>query len=257
MFGPGVAVPDPLEVLGGREREHPVAVADAEEGHLGPVEELLDDDPTVGLGEASAGVLDGGGPVVGDDDSLAGRQAVVLDDVRGAERVEGGLDLRDGGADVGEGRRDVGRRHDLLGEGLAPLEPGRLGARPEGGEAGRDERVGDPGDERRLRADDDEVDLVSPGHLEDRGGVGDPTRQRLAPRDGLDAGVAGCGDDGVDHGVGAETADEGVLTGPGTDDENLHGPTLGAGRAAPRPAPCGTRRSRGAGGVIPGNTALA
>ena len=57
-----------------------------------------------GLARQALRVLERLGPVVGDDDALAGGQPVVLDDVRGAEGVERLLDLVDGGADVGHAR---------------------------------------------------------------------------------------------------------------------------------------------------------
>ena len=67
----------------------------------------------------------------GDDDALARGEPVVLDDVGRTQRVEGVGDLVEGGADAGQRGRHVGRCHDLLGEGLAALEPGGLGRRPE------------------------------------------------------------------------------------------------------------------------------
>ena len=93
-----VAVERALEVLGGLERDDGLAVGDGEEGDLGAVEELLDDHAVAG-----ERVLAGRGEVVGDDDALAGGEAVVLDDVRRAEGVEGLVDLLGGGADVAAG----------------------------------------------------------------------------------------------------------------------------------------------------------
>ena len=49
----------------------------------GPVEVLLDDDPPAGLGRGTARRAGGPPAGVGHDDTLAGGQAVVLDDVRG------------------------------------------------------------------------------------------------------------------------------------------------------------------------------
>ena len=59
--------------------------------------------------------------------------------------------------DVGGGRHP-GLRHQLLGEGLRALELGRGGARAEGRDAGLLQRVDDPGDQRRLGPDHDQVD---------------------------------------------------------------------------------------------------
>ena len=128
---PLVVVADPLEVLGRAQRQDRLAVAEAEERDLGAVEELLDDDPSARLGEAGRAWARAASRSLGDDDSLAGGEAVVLDDVRRAQRVERRLDLCHGRAHVGQGRRDLGRCHDVLGERLAALEPGSLGRRPE------------------------------------------------------------------------------------------------------------------------------
>ena len=123
-------------------------------GPASAVEELLDDEASVGLGEAGAGVLDGDVSRVGDDDALARGQAVVLDDVRCTERVEGGLDLLHRRADVSQGGRHVGRGHDLLRERLAALETGRLRGGSEDGKPGLTAHVRDACDERGLGTDD-------------------------------------------------------------------------------------------------------
>ena len=75
--GPLVAVAHALEVLGGQHGQHGGAVGDREQRDLRAVEVLLDDHPSAGgrVGERHLAV-------VGHDDALAGREAVVLDDVR-------------------------------------------------------------------------------------------------------------------------------------------------------------------------------
>ena len=87
--GPLVAVEDPLEVLGGLQRVDGRAVGDREQRHLGAVEVLLDHDPLARRPRGRARLV----AVVGDDHALAGGEAVVLHDVRRAERVEGGRRL--------------------------------------------------------------------------------------------------------------------------------------------------------------------
>ena len=80
-----VAVADALEVLGGRHRDRPLAVAEREQRQLLAGEVLLDEDLAVAeaactqevLERAARGVL-----VLGDDDALAGGQPVVLQDRR-------------------------------------------------------------------------------------------------------------------------------------------------------------------------------
>ena len=57
VLGPASSSPTRLKSWAGASATTVVAVADAEDRHLGPVEELLDDEPPVGLGEAGARVL--------------------------------------------------------------------------------------------------------------------------------------------------------------------------------------------------------
>ena len=166
-----VAVADALEVLGGGKGEDRGAVGDAEDGGFGAVEVLLDDDAAARFGQAGGGVGPGLVEVVGDDDTLAGGEPVVLDDVRRAEVVECVVDLLGRGADVGARRGDVGRGHDLLGERLAALQLGGGGGRPEDEEPGVAQDVGHAGDEGGFRADDDEVDGEAVRDGEDRVGV--------------------------------------------------------------------------------------
>ena len=54
-----------------------------------------------------------------------------------------------------------GLGHQLLGVDLRPLEPGGRGARPEARRSRALERVDEPGDQRRLGADDDQVDPLA------------------------------------------------------------------------------------------------
>jgi hypothetical protein len=99
--------------------------------------------------------------VVGDDDALAGGEAIGLHDVGRAVRVEGGLDLgagRGAGGAAGGHARGI---HDPLRERLRSLElraaagPGRTpGCRAR---AARRR----PRDQRRLGPDDHEVDVSS------------------------------------------------------------------------------------------------
>ena len=79
-----------------------VAVAQEEERHLGAGEELLDEHRAEG--QVRVGVGERRVAVVGDDHALAGGEAVGLDDVRGAEVVERGLELGAGGGAHARGR---------------------------------------------------------------------------------------------------------------------------------------------------------
>jgi hypothetical protein len=119
----------------------------------------------------------------------------------------------------------AGRLHDLLGERLGALQPGGGGRWAEGGDAGRADAVGQAVDQRRLGADDDEVDAL---------GAGDG--QRLAVDDpGVagDARVAGRGQQLGVLGGAAQRAHERVLAAAGADDEDLHGVGTESCRGAP------------------------
>ncbi len=93
----GVAVPDPLVVLGGQQGNDGSGFGnDREQGDLWPVQVLLDHDPVARIAQAGVYRADRGLPVGGDGDALARGETVVLDDVWRAELVEigeGGLDL--------------------------------------------------------------------------------------------------------------------------------------------------------------------
>ena len=77
----------------------------------------------------------------------------------GPNSVERRLGSRHIEADPGPGGRHARSRHDLLGKRLRPLQPGGVRGRSEADDALGSDRVGDAGDERRLRADDDQVDV--------------------------------------------------------------------------------------------------
>ena len=163
------------------------------------------------------------GPVLGDHDALAGRQPVVLDDVRRTERVQRVGHLSGGRADVGQRGGHLGRGHHLLGVGLAALELRRLAAGAEAGDPAGADDVGDAGHQRGLGADDDQVGAHLDGQVGDALAVQQARRQVAAEGDGVDAGVAGGGDDGVHGRVGGQGGHDGVLAGTGSENENLHG----------------------------------
>ncbi len=176
--------------------------------------------------------------VLGDHHALAGREPVVLDDVRRAERVEGvGGGLRRA-ADPGHRGRDAGGGHHLLREGLRALEPGGLRRRAEAGDAPRADGVGDPGDQRRLGADHDEVDAEPLGQVRDRVAVDRVDRVELG--DLGDAGVAGGRVDLLDAGVAGERGGERVLAAATADHQDVHEApvsTIDCSRPGPTPTP--------------------
>ncbi len=135
---------------------------------------LLDEHARAGLPEGTVhhrrldrreGFLRG----VADGHTLAGGEAVGLDDVLAAEAphvVHRRLRVVEGGGVAG---RDAGVGHQLLGERLRELDLRRRARGPEDRDALGAQCVGDPGGERRLRPDDHEV-RAQPCRRRDDGG---------------------------------------------------------------------------------------
>ena len=86
---------------------------------------------------------------------------------------------------------------------------------------GAADRVGDPGDQRDLGADHDEVGVPAVGQRGDRGRVGHVQPVLLGDRGRT--GVARCAGQRGDRGVLRQREDERVLTGTGTDHQDSHG----------------------------------
>ena len=213
--GPGVAVAQPLEVLGRLERDHRETVGDGEDRHLGAVEELLDDDSGALLGVRQRLLSVGR-----HDDALAGGEPVLLDDVRRPERVQRFLDLRRAGADVRPRSRHARRGHDVLGERLAALELRRGLRGSEAGDPALPNGVGDTGDQRGFGADDDQIDA------EPLRQVGNGLRVHgVHPVQGGESchpGVAGCGVQLGHLRVLAQRQEQRVLAGARAEDEHVH-----------------------------------
>src|SRR5439155_7343771 len=113
------------------------------------------------------------------EDTLSRREPIDLDDTGGPRHREACR------------RRHAGRGHDVLGETLRPLDPRRGGTWPEDGDAGVPKLVGHARDERRLRPDDHEVELVLATEREQALPVLSPDGMTVA--DLRDSGVSGRG----------------------------------------------------------------
>ncbi len=205
---PGVAVEGALVVLRGGERQHRLAVADAEEARFLALEELLDDDLVAEFQELAHRFL-GRLPCLRDDDALAGGETVGLDDARDA----GALEIGDRLVGIREpavgGGRDAVAVADALGEGLRALELGGQAARPEGADARRLEIVDEARHERPLRPDHHEIDAVLPAERDDRRVVVDVEVD--AAGDLRDAGIARRGIEVLQQRAGAQRPGERVL----------------------------------------------
>ena len=158
--------------------------------------------------------------ILGDHHALARGQPIVLDDVRRSEIVEGSLDFGDRTTHGGAGGRHARGCHDLLGEGFAALEASSIRARTEAGDPARPHRIGDTGDQGRLRPNDDEVRAEGDGKIRDRLAVERIHRMDVCVL--CDAGIARGDMHLVYLRVTSQGTHEGVLAGTGSDDQGDH-----------------------------------
>lgn len=132
------------------------------------------------------------------------------------------MSFRSGGvteAAIGRGR-DAGLGAEILRETLRPFEAGGGPARAEDGDPGGGERIGDAGDERLFRPDDDEADAVIAAERDDGGMVGRIEGNEF--RLGGDAGIAGRGGEARNQRRAAELPGKRVLTPTRSDQKNMH-----------------------------------
>ena len=205
---PGVAVADPLEVLRRGERHDALPVGEREDGHLLAGEELLDHDRPWKRRRRTKPVVELLGRLA-DEHALPGRETVHLDDA-GSPRNRQRL-----------GGRDAGRGHDVLREALRALDPRRRASRAEDGDAVSAQLVGDPRDERRLRADHGEVDVEAAREAEQSLAV--LGADRMAVAEPGDSGVARRGVQRRQPRRLGELPGERMLASTRADQEHLHG----------------------------------
>ena len=115
----------------------------------------------------------------------------------------------------------AGRARDLAAERLARLDPGGDGRGPEDRNARRDQGIGDPGGERRLRSDDDQLARVRARRRDHRGRIerihpGEPDDPRL----GGDRVAARRHGDLVHARLREQLPGQGVLATAGADDQD-------------------------------------
>ena len=182
-------------VHGGNHGNDRFAVGKAQNGDLGPLHELLDDDTRAALTEGL--VLDHGADGgfcflhrLRDDDALAERESVRLDDDGRALRINIGA----GGVRVGEElilcRGDAVFFHQILGKCLARLDDGSLFVGAEARDARLGQRVHRAEGQWIVRRDDGVVDPVHFRKFDLRGDVL-CADLRHADRVGGDAAVTG------------------------------------------------------------------
>ncbi len=230
---PGVRAPvtvlRALEVLRDGQRERRDTVAESEYGHLGALEQLLDDERACEpfeLGKPGRHL----GLRPADDDPFAGREAVGLEHAR-CHRL-------------GECRRSGHSRggHDRLGERLRALDRRGDARRAEYQDAHGSEKVGEAGNERYLGPDDDEVDLERAREAEH--GLVVVRADRVTLPESRDAGVAGCGVQLRQQRRLDELPGQRVLTATGSHEKNAHCASYFRSRPACRPLQGSCVRSR-------------
>ena len=135
-----------------------------------------------------------------------------------------------------------------LAKALLPSSRAASADGPNTAKPGLADRVGDTGHQGRLGPDHHEVDGVPTGERDDARAVEQAAGERFAQGDGVHPGVAGGHDHRIHVRVGAKGLDDGVLAGTGTDDENLHGPSV---ESRPTGHECAASRG-GRGDILPG-----
>jgi hypothetical protein len=208
---PRVAVADPLEVPGDRQRQGVATVADREGRDLAAFEELLDQEPPAVRRRGPQRCVQLR-PRAADEDAFPGCEPVRLDDARQARHRHR------------LGRRHARGAHHLLGEALRALDARGGGARPEDEETRVPECVADAGHERRLRPDHDEIDGQAAGEREQSLSVLGP--DGMAGAEPGDARIARCRVQAREGRALRELPGERVLATPRADHQNPHRQTL-------------------------------
>lgn len=171
------------------------AIAEAEEARFLAIEIGFDDD--FGAGSAKGAletVVDRRQRLVQrhrNRHALAGGKTIGLDDDRRALGADIGFGLRSIVETLVGACRNVVAGADILGEAFGALELGCSSGRTENHKAIGAQPVGEAGNQRRLRADNDEIDRLVLAEGRDRFVILDVNRHE----DGVfgNAGIAGCG----------------------------------------------------------------
>ena len=152
-----------------------------------------------------------------DDDAFSRREPVCLDDDRKPELARGKERVRILRAvtDPIAGRRNAVACHELFREHLAALELCCGARRTKDRSASLDEQIDDAPIQRKLRADDRQVDALAFGEIQHCSRIRRIDVDRR--RDGAHAHVSGCANNGVDSGFCAEFPGERVLAAAGAD----------------------------------------
>ena len=165
-------------------------------------------------------------PIGGDDHAFARRQSVVFDHPgplarRRAEPIQCGVEMGRAVDDFAGRCRYLGGGHDVLGESFGTLDPGGRLRWTEAGDSSGADGIGDAESQWHLGADHHQVSAYAGGECGDvisRGDVdvellGHRRRARVPRRDR----------EVVDAGVLAQSEQQGVFAGTGSDHKDAHG----------------------------------
>ncbi len=222
---PDVPVAEALVILRRGERQRILAVDQGMETRLLAGEKILDDDFEPGgaepaLDERGVDRPVRGVKIIGDDHALAASKTVGLDDDRCAvARDKGFRRCRIAEAAV-SGGRDLRTHAELLGKGLRGFDCRGRSTRTEGRNPFGFERIDEPQDERRFRADHDEIDPLAAAEPDQPLDVG------RADRDAFgfigDPGIAGGAEQTIDQWRRRDRPGERVLATPRTHHQHPH-----------------------------------
>lgn len=176
--GAGVAVQQALVVLAGGHGHHVLAIADDDEAGFLAGQEFFDHHARAGVAQAVVGQHHVDGAVRffqrhRHHHTLAGGQAVGLDDDGGAFAVHVGVCLGRVAEGLVFGGRDAVALHEGLGEILGRFELRGGAGRPEDAQALGAEQVDDAGGQRRFRPDHGEVHAFALGERGQHFRIGD------------------------------------------------------------------------------------
>ncbi len=225
VFGPVSPSPTRLWSWAAASGSASLPSTEREKAHLLAIEKILDDDFHPGgaepaLDQGRVDRLVGGVEIEGDGDTLAGGEAVGLDHDGCPAPSDVGLGRRRIPKIAVGGGRDAGLAAEILHKGFRAFECGRCGARPKGRNTLGFERVDQPEDERRFRADDDELDPFLPTEPDKPRNVGRANRHAF--RFLGDPGIARRAVEPVDQGRGGNRPGERMLASARSHDQDAH-----------------------------------
>ena len=215
-------------VHGGDHGDNAPAIGKGQDADLRSGQKFLNDDSVSGIAEGPLLHDDLHGPLrlfqrLGNQHPLAQGQPVGLDD--GGEGHAGAPETVQGRGgvvkDLIPGGGDAVLFHQVLGEDLAGLDAGGLGAWPKAGDAGLVEPVHAPQGQGVVRRHHGETNGMGSGEVHDFVNV-PGSDLRHAHRVGGNAAVAGEGVDGLNGGILFQLFDDGVFAAAAADYKQIH-----------------------------------